>query len=272
MQTDTRPRTFLVTRKQSYLKDFKAISPEIVTSARNACKWFLESGIDSLWLSYDEHIMDAALKNVWLHRKGPIGTFGMLILFYTPHVEDVPMLTSSFKRLAFFADDASLPREELGEVLAAKNKADLFIGGTVSKETETITLRRGNLDSLVVPFSAFEPSGDGVTPDFSKFSVTDFGHTVRLGTYEAASDALLYEFDPEYRRRKAKERLESEKSFGCSLRRLRKQRAIKRTDFSPLTEKTIARIEQGLVDRPRGNTLEVISKRLGVSADEIESY
>ena len=105
MQTDTRPRTFLVTRKQSYLKDFKAISPEIVTSARNACKWFLESGIDSLWLSYDEHIMDAALKNVWLHRKGPIGTFGMLILFYTPHVEDVPMLTSSFKRLAFFADD-----------------------------------------------------------------------------------------------------------------------------------------------------------------------
>ncbi|HEY5315204.1 MAG TPA: helix-turn-helix transcriptional regulator [Pirellulales bacterium] len=272
MPTKTQPRTFLVTRKQSYLKDFEALSPQIVSSAEKAWEWMAASDIDTLWLSYDEHLMDAALKKVWFHQKHPARSFGTLILFYIPHREDVPILTTSFKRTAFFTDDESLPREELGEVLAANNKDDLFIGGTVSKDTATITLRRGNLESLVVPFSAFKPSGDGVCPDFDHFSVTDYGQTIKLGDYEAASDAILYESDAEYRRRIAKERLASEKSFGASLRRLRKQRGLKRTDFSPLTDKTIARIEQGLVERPRGKTLSVIAERLDVEPGGIESY
>jgi hypothetical protein len=32
-------------------------------------------------------------------------------------------------------------------------------------------------------------------------AVTDFGQTVRLGVYEAATDAILCEFDDDYRRR-----------------------------------------------------------------------
>lgn len=272
MPTKTYPRTFLVTRKLSYLKDFEALSPQVVSSAKKARESMTTAGVDTLWLSYDEHLMDAALKNVWFHQKAPAPSFGTLILFYVPHLQDVPMLTTSFKRMAFFADNESLPRDEFGAVLTAGNKEELFIGGTVSEDTETITLRRGNLESLVVPFSAFKPSGDGAAPEFDRFSVADYGQTIKLGNYEAASDAILYEFDPQYRRRITKQRLASEKSFGACFRRLRKQRGLKRTDFSPLSEKTIARIEQGLVERPRGKTLSLIAGAIGVSSEDIPSY
>jgi DNA-binding Xre family transcriptional regulator len=102
--------------------------------------------------------------------------------------------------------------------------------------------------------------------------VIDCGQTVRLGKYEAAADALLYEFDREYRRRLANQRAQSEKSFGASLRRLRKQRGLKQEDFQPLAAKTIARIEQGKVERIHPNTLAVIAKRLSVDPAEIETY
>lgn len=51
-----------------------------------------------------------------------------------------------------------------------------------------------------------------------------YWHAIRLGKYEAASDALLYEYDADYRRRKAKERIVAEQGLGASIRRLRKQR------------------------------------------------
>ena len=61
-------------------------------------------------------------------------------------------------------------------------------------------------------------------------------------------------------------------TFGAALRRLRKQRRLRRSDFQPLTEKTIARLEQGLIARPRGQTMMVISRRLNLSPDEIASF
>lgn len=54
---------------------------------------------------------------------------------------------------------------------------------------------------LTVPFVAFETSGDGTIPDFDRFSVVDFGQTIRLGDYEAASDAVLRDFDRACRQR-----------------------------------------------------------------------
>jgi DNA-binding Xre family transcriptional regulator len=88
-----------------------------------------------------------------------------------------------------------------------------------------------------------------------------------------AADAVLYEFDPDCRRRIKKERLESEQSFGDSLRRLRKERGLAREDFEPaINAKTVARIEQGKVSRIQLKTLSAFAKRLGVSPEEIESY
>ena len=61
-------------------------------------------------------------------------------------------------------------------------------------------------------------------------------------------------------------------SFGGSLRRLRLQKGLSRSDFAPLSSKTIARLERGEVEVPHGDTLEAIARRLGVPAAEISSY
>lgn len=167
----------------------------------------------------------------------------------------------------------SLRSDELVEALAADNRKDLFIGGSVDPSSQTVTLWRGSLVPLTVPFRAFEPSGDGTTPDFSRFAIADCGQTVQLGDYEAATDALLYEFDPVYRRRVNRERLETEQSFGAALRRLRKQRGLTREDFAPeVAAKTIARIERGEVQRIQKRTLEALARRLQVRPEEIASF
>ncbi len=177
-----------------------------------------------------------------------------------------------FKSFVYSMDGGFLPPEELAEALSAENRSDLFIGGTVDSQNKVVTLWRGDLRSLAVPFSAFAPSGDEVKPDFKAFSVTDYGHTVRLGEYEAATDAILYEFDSDYRRTLSKQRRESERSLGAALRRLRRQRGLTQADFVPLAEKTIARIEQGKVARIHPKTLAIIADRLSVAPDEIATF
>ena len=69
-----------------------------------------------------------------------------------------------------------------------------------------------------------------------------------------------------------KERQESEKSFGASLRRLRIQKRLSRSDFAPLAAKTIARIERNEIGKPHGKSLNTIAQRLGVAVDQIETY
>jgi lambda repressor-like predicted transcriptional regulator len=192
-----------------------------------------------------------------------------------PRPNSIPGLNSCFRRLAGVAPDSKLlPLEELLDVLSAPQTeaANLFIAGVADLGSQTLALTRGNLKTIAVPWSMFEPSGHGIQPDFSRLSLTDYGHTVRLGDYEAASDAILYEADPEYRRRNRKKLLAEEKTFGASLRRLRIQKGLSRDDFAPLSPKTIARIERNEVERPHGETLRTIADRLGVEPGEVESY
>jgi hypothetical protein len=93
-----------------------------------------------------------------------------------------------------------------------------------------------------------------------------------LGDYEAAADAILYEFDVEARRRmKARERA-SDDSLGASIRRLRLQRGLAQGDFGEISAKTISRIESGTSEKPHESTLESIAKRLAVPRDELGSY
>jgi hypothetical protein len=110
----------------------------------------------------------------------------------------------------------TLPDEELGEILQSPRRGDLLIGGFVDDASHTVTLWRGNLDSITVPFSAFPKSGDGTAPDFSRFAVTDCGQTVQFGDYEASTDSILYENDPDYRRTVKKNRLIADSSLGGS--------------------------------------------------------
>ncbi len=198
---------------------------------------------------------------------------GHLLTIEPPRPESVPSLTGLFERVIGASPGYTwLPEGELPTVLSGKDAADRFIGGAADAQGETVALVRGNLSTLVVPFAHFKPSGDGTEADFSKLAFADYGLTVALGDYEASADGILYEFDPAYRQKLKKERLAEDKSFGASLRRLRLQRGLKRTDFAPAASKTIARIERGNVERPHGRTLEAIEKRLGLTADQIESY
>jgi len=90
-----------------------------------------------------------------------------------------------------------------------------------------------------------------------------------------APEALLYEYDPAYRRRMAKARRASEQSFGAALRRLRKQRGLRREDFAPaLSPKTLARIERGevLPEHMHGSTWEILAEKLRVRPEEIATF
>jgi hypothetical protein len=135
-----------------------------------------------------------------------------------------------------------------------------------------VILYRGSLEPLVVPLTWFRPRPGGPRPDLDRLAITDYGQTVRLGDYEAAADAILYEFDSAYRRRARKRRLDRDRSFGGALRRLRLQKGLRRTDFSGLTSKEIARIERNEVKRPHRRTVAILAKRLGVPAGEIPKY
>lgn len=248
---------------------FSLLDPVIVSSIRELRDSVELATKDTLWVSYERSLTESLLKIV----AGPPRTLGTAVFVHAVSLQSVAGFTSCFKRFAFASDHGFLPPNELAEALVAENAADLFIGGSVDLCSETITLWRGSLTPLTVPFLAFEKSGDGIEPDFSRFAVTDFGQTVRFGRYEAAADAILYEFDPDYRRRMSRVRQQSDRSFGASLRRLRKQRGLRREDFEPdITGKTIARIEQGIVQRVHKKTLDIIAERLRVTPEEIGSY
>lgn len=228
----------------------------------------------TFWVSMKQSATDDVLRSAQVCQRRR-GTIYGLVTVEPPRPNSVPGLASCFRRLAGTAPNSKLlPVDELLDVLAAPTKeaASLFIAGVADMESQTLALTRGNMKTIAVPFSMFKPSGTGVQPDFAQLSVTDYGHTVRLGDYEAASDAILYEADPEYRRKVKKKLLAEEQTFGASLRRLRIQKGLSRGDFGSLSSKTIARIERNEVEKPHGDTLRIIADRLGVEPDEIESY
>jgi hypothetical protein len=165
-----------------------------------------------------------------------------------------------------------LPTDELADILGSPNREDLFIGATAAPNDAAVVLYRGNLEPLVVPLGWFRGRPGGPKPDPRRLAITDAGQTVRLGDYEAAADALLYEFDGAYRRRAKKRAIDQDRSFGGALRRLRLQKGLGRGDFPGVTAKEIARIERGEVKKPHPLTLEILAKRIGVPADQIGSY
>jgi DNA-binding Xre family transcriptional regulator len=272
VKTESQPaarHTFFLVKKIKRSWHIKSQTSTQVSSIAELRNSMAHATKDSLWISYEKHLTESFLKLItW-----PTRSLGDAVLVHPMPPQTLPTLASCFKRLAFSVNGKFLPLNELAEALQAPNRSDLFIGGAVDHTSQAITLWRGNLEAMTVPFSAFEKSADGIAPDFADFSIADYGQSIRLGDYEAAGDAVLYEFDPEYRRRISKERRQSEQSFGASLRRLRKQRGLRREDFGPgIAAKTIARIEQGKVRRIQSKTLAALAEKLKVKPMEIATY
>jgi hypothetical protein len=105
----------------------------------------------SLWISDDKPLTDTLLNALASHP----GSLGAIILLYQPTLTSIPALLRYFYRVVFGEGKNLLPSEELAEVLAAPNKADLFIGGIVDDYSKTLTLWRGDLTTLTVPFTVF---------------------------------------------------------------------------------------------------------------------
>jgi len=165
-----------------------------------------------------------------------------------------------------------LPREELTEVLESHDAGDLVVAVAPDERDQTLILYRGDLQPLLVPFAWFTSEVEAPKPAFDDVAVTDYGQTIRLGEYEAAVDAILYEFDRDYRRRIRKNEIRDDRSLGGSIRRLRIQRNVRRDDFPGVSDKEIARIERGEVPNPHPKTRAIIAKRLGVAVNELDSF
>jgi hypothetical protein len=215
-------------------------------------------------------VLDASKLGVLASLGGPAKRRRALVLAPVP-TERRALLSTLFA-VVITPDDAPrlLPEDELAEALSDERSEDLFIGGVVDKTDGVLVLYRGNLEALRIPLSWFR-ARPKARPDFELFEVTDYGQTVRFGEYEASADAILFEFDSGARRRMKAREVEQDSSLGGAVRRLRLARGLARSDFSPLDEKTIARIERGETE-PRDETLKVIASRLGVKPDDVGKY
>jgi len=276
----THVRRFVVLDTDSHwLEIFGSDEDEIVVcpSRRSLLQAIEQTTMDSLWISRRSDRTEELIRilaDFQSEHQRSRQRLGDLLMLESPKMQVLPSLHGWFDRvIGETRQFKNLPVEQLAEVLSAPNeqRRDVFIGGVLNEEFGTLALVRGNLDRITVPLSIFRPSGRR-SPDFGRFGLDDYGHTLRFGDYEATSDVVLWEFDPDFRKRaKAKERQQAT-GFGASLRRLRKQRGLSQSDFPKVARKTISRIENSEVESPHGITLKRIAETLGVAPDEIESY
>jgi hypothetical protein len=69
-----------------------------------------------------------------------------------------------------------------------------IMAAVVFRYENHIRVVMGDGSEYDVPLDFFTPCGDGTTPDFSRMSVTDYGHTIAFGDYEASVLYLVETF------------------------------------------------------------------------------
>lgn len=264
-------RDVLVIKKPSSIHaHFRGVC---ILSSRPAIHKLLRGGLRrprkaAAWLALDSGLANVLLEEVQALKTGSFGTLALL--------EDITpsrlALASRYFRTVFQPGLKWLPPEQVIRILHAHEPRDRLVAGLIDEVAGNLLVYRGDLQPVVVPCKSFLPRA-GVEPDFNDFEVIDGGNAVRFGAYEASADAVLYENDPDYRRRQRRQRRAEDRTFGASLRRLRLQRELRQSDFEPeVSARTIARIENNQVAKPHGRTLLHIAGCLGVQAEEMDTY
>jgi hypothetical protein len=273
MMTKTMPRTlFLLGRGAGRLRR-SGVPASVVQGRRSLVEALGKAAPSDLWLATSPDAPDDLLHEALRLPARRRSRLGGLLTLHPPRAESIQPLDDLFDPFVWSTGNFRfLPLAELAEVLADERRGDLFIGGYADSRNRTLTLVRGDLRRLSVPVSIFQPSGTGAQADPFRLEFADCGNTVRLGDYEAAADAILYEADPHYRSRLSAKRRAEDRTFGACLRRLRLQRGVRQGDFGDVSAKTIARIERGKTAEPHGRTLSAIAGRLRVEANEIMSF
>lgn len=253
-------------------KDIAKKNAKVIHSSKFISE-LLKSSAETVWVTDHSEIIEAALKRSDLFKvQENLRKKTNILIFGVQNFSLESTLASLFKKAFILPELKCLSVEETLEVLSADSPADLVIGGVINSHLKTLVLTRGDLRTLVVPLSTFRPSGDGIKPDFSNFKIVDGGQTLQFGDYEASLDSVLYEYDPEYRKKLKKQRAKNEKTFAACLKRLRLQKGFLQSDFPGVDEKVIGRIEREEVKRPRASTLKKIAFVLGVKPEDIMNY
>ncbi len=262
-------RYILLEPTEFRLNHFAHLDAWVCRNRKDIAEVVPHASASSVWISFGSKADHDFLRSVVGKKMPP----GRLLALKPPRIEDLSLLAGFFSQLLGVGPTSYLPDEELAEILnlPQEESRNVFIGGAVNTATGAVGLIRGDVKMLVVPLEVFRPN-QITKPDPGKLAFTDFGQTVRMGEYEASADSILYEFDPSYRKQVNERRREKELTFGTSLRRLRQQKMLARSDFPPISAKEIARIERGEIVRPHGRTMKIIAHRLGVKEEEIETY
>ncbi len=204
---------------------------EALDEPRTAVDWK-----KAAWLAVNTGSADMLFEEVRDRKSRPFGTLAILEQV-TP--SRLAIATKYFRTVSQSGLEW-LPAEQVIRILHSHEPRDQFVAGMVDKDAGNLLFYRGDLQPITAPLESFKHRGS-VEPDFDDFEIIDWGHTVRFGKFEAATDAILYENDPEFRRRKKHERRVTERTFGASLRRLRLQRELRQSDFEPqVTARTVA--------------------------------
>jgi hypothetical protein len=221
------------------------------------------------WLAVDLSSADMLLGEV---REQKPRFFGRLAVLERATPSIVALGTKYFTTVVTQPGLIWLPNHQVIRTINSDDAADRVVAGMVDKDAGNLLLYRGDLQPVVAPLDSIKPRL-GVEPNFNDFEIIDWGHSLRFGEFEASVDSILYENDADYRRRIRQRRHADEKTFGASLRRLRRQREMRQSDFEPdVAAKTIARLENDEVEKPHGQTLQRIADALGVAPEEIETY
>jgi hypothetical protein len=221
---------------------------------------------NSLWIALHEvsaHWLAHALAN------SSVPVRGRFLAMKEVPPELATLFADTFDKIAL-KPHSLLPVTEILTIFLRNDRDEFCIGASIDRSAQAIICVRGDFSVISAPLTFFE-STSGVIPDFNDFEVIDHGRTLRFGKYQATFSALLYERDIRYRRHLNRMREQSDRSFSASMRRLRKQRGLRLSDFGAL-EKTVARIERGEVKHPRKKTLKRIAKLLRVAPEHLAEY
>ena len=249
-------RQTLITMGANVLASKAAVAEAVNRRPPSNSLWIALHEVSAHWLAY-------ALAN------SSVPLRGRFLAMKEVPPELATLFSDTFDKIAL-KPHSLLPVTEILTIFLRNDRDEFCIGGTIDQSAQAIICIRGDFSVISAPLSFFEKS-PGEVPDFNDFQVIDHGRTLRFGKYQATFSALLYERDSRYRRRLNRMREQSDRSFSASMRRLRKQRGLKLSDFGTL-EKTVARIERGEVKHPRKKTLKSIAKLLRVAPEQLAEY
>jgi hypothetical protein len=257
----------------SRFKDARAAecksAASIVEAADRASK-------DAVWISPSAKVTAILTHTLAKFLGGKHGRvrLGNVLMLEPPKMSMTPFLSGWFDNIiGASASWVYLLPDELAEVLLSpmSERRDVIFAGLIDPDLKSIMFVRGDFSTVVAPLSFFKPSGKS-KPDFQKFGIGDYGHTLRFGDYEATTDIVLWEYDSDYRKRMRAKEKSAAVGLGSSIMRLRVQRGLSQADFGDLSRRTISRIESGEIENPHQSTLVGIAKRLGIAVSELESY